>query len=167
MARNRFNGFLAGVAGTGHGMIHHGSLSPTRSCPISWWSDTSTVGRGIETVETVSMSPAPDGTPLKRGVNERFAEPGVSGSNPKPEGRRPKEGRNPKVEARTALGLRFRSSDFGTRPSFGLRPSGFGLQSYSRPDLINTPLQRGVVRARWQETVSTVSWLAWPERAMG
>ena len=30
----------------------------------------STVGRGIETVETVSMSPAPDGTPLKRGVNE-------------------------------------------------------------------------------------------------
>ena len=83
MAGNRFNGFLAGVAGTGHGMIHHGSLSPTRSCPISWWSDTSTVGRGIETVETVSMSPAPDGTPLKRGVNERFAEPGVSGSNPK------------------------------------------------------------------------------------
>ena len=46
--------------------------------------------------------------------------------------RRPKvEGRNPKAETRTALGLRFRSSDFGTRPSFGPRTSGFGLQSYS------------------------------------
>ena len=135
MAGNRFNGFLAGVAGTGHGMIHHGSLSPTRSCPISWWSDTSTVGRGIETVETVSMSPAPDGTPLMRGVNERFAAPGVSGSNPKPEGRRPKEGRNPKVEARTALGLRFRTSDFGIRPSFGLRASGFGFHLSSAFEL--------------------------------
>ena len=36
----------------------------------------------------------------------------------------------------------------------------------SGADLINTPLQRGVVRARWQETVSTVSWLALPERAI-
>ena len=45
--------------------------------PSSWWSDASTVGKRIETVETVSMSPAPIATPLKRGVNERFAEPGV------------------------------------------------------------------------------------------
>ena len=80
MVGNRFNGFLACVAGTGHWMIHHGSLSPTRSCPIAWWGDTSTVGRGIETVETVSLSSATDGTPLKRGVNERFAEPGVQTS---------------------------------------------------------------------------------------
>ena len=36
----------------------------------------------------------------------------------------------------------------------------------SSPDLINTPLQRGVVRVRWLETVSTVSWLAWSERAI-
>ena len=134
-------------------MSFHVALSPTRSCPISWWSDTSTVGRGIETVETVSMSPAPDGTPLKRGVNESSQSQELAGQI-----------RNPKVEARTALGLRFRTSDFGIRPSFGLRSSDFGLQSYSRPDLINTPLQRGVVRARWQETVLTVSWLAWPER---
>ena len=87
--------------------------------------DTSIVGRRIETVETVAMSPAPEATPLKRGVNERFAEPGVSGSNPKPEGRRPKEGRNPKVEARTALGLRFRSSELGLLSAFGLRASDF------------------------------------------
>ena len=45
--------------------------------PSSWWSDASTVGKRIETVETVSMSPAPDATPLKRSVNERFAEPEV------------------------------------------------------------------------------------------
>ena len=31
--------------------------------------------RWQETVETVSMSPTPDDTPLKRGVNERGAEP--------------------------------------------------------------------------------------------
>jgi len=34
------------------------------------------------------------------------------GSNPKAEGRRPKEGRNPKAETRIALGLGFRYSDF-------------------------------------------------------
>ena len=33
--------------------------------------------RWQETVETVSMSPTPDDTPLKRGVNERGAEPAV------------------------------------------------------------------------------------------
>ena len=49
---------------------------------------------------------------------------------------------------------------------FGFRPTAFGLQSYSSPDLINTPLQRGVVRARGQATVSTVSWLAWSDRAI-
>ena len=38
------------------------------------------------------------------------------------------EGRK-KAEARTALGLRFRSSDFGTRPSFGPRPSNLPLPS--------------------------------------
>ncbi len=43
------------------------------------------------------------------------------------------EGRNPKAEARIALGLGFRSSNFGTRPSFGPRPSDFGLQSYLTP----------------------------------
>ena len=53
---------------------------------------------------------------------------GSSGANPKAEGRRPKEGRNPKAEARTALGLGFRPSDFGLRPSFGLRVSAFGFQ---------------------------------------
>jgi len=51
----------------------------------------------------------------------------------KSEGRRPKEGRNPKAEARIALSLGFRLSDFGTRPSFGPRPSGFGLQTYLTP----------------------------------
>ena len=66
-----------GVAGSGHSMILQVSLSLTRRRPISWWSNTSIVGRRIETVETVSMSPAPNATPLKRGVNERFAEPGV------------------------------------------------------------------------------------------
>ena len=73
MAGNRFNGFLACVAGTGQLM----SLSIADQDGPSWWSVTSTVGRGIETVETVSMASAPNGTPLKRGVNERFAEPGV------------------------------------------------------------------------------------------
>ena len=56
-------------------------------------------------------------------------------SRVKSEGRRSKAERSPKPEPRrpkqmrTALGVGFRSSDFGTRPSFGLRPSGFGLQS--------------------------------------
>ena len=71
------------------------------------------------------------------------AEPEIR--RPKVEGRRPKEGRNPKVEARTALGSRvksegrialglgFRTWDFGSRPSFGPRTSGFGLQSYLTP----------------------------------
>ena len=48
--------------------------------------------------------------------------------NPKPEGRRPKEGRK-KAEARIALGIGFRYSDFGPRPSFGPRVSAFGFQS--------------------------------------
>ena len=73
MAGNRFNGFLACVAGTGHLM----SLSIADQDGPSWWSVTSTVGKRIETVETVSMASAPNVTPLKRGVNERFAEPGV------------------------------------------------------------------------------------------
>ena len=99
--------------------------------PCSWWSDASTVGKRIETVETVSMSSAPNVTPLKRGVNERFAEPGAiagqtrrpkAGGNPKAEGRRPKESRSPNR-------ARPRVSDFGTRASFGLRASAFGLQS--------------------------------------
>ena len=42
----------------------------------------------------------------------------ASGSNPKAEGRRPKQ-------IRTALGLGFRFSDFGPRPSFGLRVADF------------------------------------------
>ena len=49
--------------------------------------------------------------------------------SPKPEGRRPKEGRNPKAEARIALGIGFRYSDFGPRPSFGPRVSVFGFES--------------------------------------
>ena len=44
------------------------------------------------------------------------------------------EGRK-KAEARIALDRGFRSSDFGTRPSFGPRISGFGLQSYLSPAL--------------------------------
>ena len=66
---------------------------------------------------------------LRLGLTRAKDVLGGSGANPKAEGRRPKEGRNPKAEARIALGLGFRSSDFGTRPSFGLRASGFGLQS--------------------------------------
>ena len=46
---------------------------------------------------------------------------GTRRSNPKVEGRMPKE-------ARTALGLGFRTSDFDLRPSFGLRPSDFGFE---------------------------------------
>ena len=81
---------------------------------------------------------------------------GIGMANPKPEGRRPKEGRNPKSEAyelrswsaaaskaflgaelpsrggpgRLASGQAtwWLSSDFGFRPSFGLRPSSFGFQ---------------------------------------
>jgi len=78
MAGNRFNGFPACLAGTGHLMILHVAISPTRSRPIarrvlvrslsSWWIDTSIVGQRMETVETVSMSSAPNATPLKRGV---------------------------------------------------------------------------------------------------
>ena len=45
------------------------------------------------------------------------------------------EGRN-KAEARIALGLGFRSSDFGTQPSFGLRTSACGLQPYLTPLLL-------------------------------
>ena len=37
-------------------------------------------------------------------------------------------GLNPKAEARIALGSGFRSSDFGTRPSFGPRVPAFGFQ---------------------------------------
>ena len=77
MVGNRFNGFLACVSGTGHLMILHGSLSPTRRRSIFWWSGASTVGKRIETVETVSMSLALNATPLKRGVSERFAETGA------------------------------------------------------------------------------------------
>ena len=40
--------------------------------------------------------------------------------------RKKTETRRSKPES--ALGLRFRTSDFGIRPSFGLRPSGFGFQ---------------------------------------
>ena len=84
MAGNRFNGCLACVVGPGQLVILYVLLSPTRRHPSerrvlgrslsSWWSDTSTVGKRIETVETVSMSLTPDATPLKRGVNERVAE---------------------------------------------------------------------------------------------
>ena len=38
-------------------------------------------------------------------------------------------------EARIALGLGLRSSDFGTRPSFGPRTSGFVLHNYLSPTL--------------------------------
>ena len=42
----------------------------------------------------------------------------------------------------------------------GCAQVGAHLNSHtSSPDLINTPLQRGAVRVRWQETVLTVSWL--------
>ena len=37
-------------------------------------------------------------------------------------------GLNPKAEARIALGSGFRSSDFGTQPSFGPRVPAFGFQ---------------------------------------
>src|ERR1039457_212596 len=83
------------------------------------------------------------------------------GPNPYPEGRRPKEGRNPKAEgsngmAATGGGRRgllqnngaaqrdtcerttlydrgLATSGFGFRPSFGLRPSDFGLSIQSTP----------------------------------
>ena len=61
------------------------------------------------------------------GVGERVKSEGRRPEvRPKPEGRRskaerrPKEGRNPKAEARTALGLGFRSSDFGRMILFAL-----------------------------------------------
>ena len=57
------------------------------------------------------------------------------------------EGRNPKAEARIALGLGFRSSNFGTRPSFGPRTSGFGLQSYLSPTLSSRGGRGGSSRA--------------------
>ena len=67
------------------------------------------------------------------GQSERRIHPAASvkseGRRSKAE-RRPKEGRNPMAETRIALGRGFRPSDFGTRPSFGPRTSGFGLQSY-------------------------------------
>jgi hypothetical protein len=75
--------------------------------------------------------------------------------NPKAEGRRPKEGRNPKTEKplicrertqraqrevknwlfRCALCVPLRQllSDFGIRPSFGLRPSAFGFSQNPLP----------------------------------
>jgi len=47
---------------------------------------------------------------------------------------------NPKAETRIALGLGFRSSDFGTRPSFGPRTSAFGLQMLPPlPDQVPIP----------------------------
>ena len=56
-----------------------------------------------------------------------------SSPRPKPEARRPKEGRNPNCRIRShrrgATDHWIKSfSDFGSRPSFGLRPSGFGFQ---------------------------------------
>ena len=74
----RFSGVWCAraMAGTGHLMSLHGSSIADQDGP-SWWSVTSTVGKRIETVETVSMASAPNVTPLKRGVNERCAEPGV------------------------------------------------------------------------------------------
>ncbi len=57
--------------------------------------------------------------------------------SPKPEGRRPKEARNPKSESKELHEIRalefrrcnisLRNSGFGFRVSFGLRPSGFGF----------------------------------------
>jgi glutamate-ammonia-ligase adenylyltransferase len=53
----------------------------------------------------------------------------------KSEGRNPKAKRDPKSEARmglTAKGALTKSSDFGLRPSFGFRPSGFGFRAASK-----------------------------------
>ena len=75
---------------------------------------------------------------------------------PKSEGRKRAEIRRSKPEPRSALGFGLRISALGFLSAFGFRASGFKA---------NTPLQRGVVRARWQETVSTVSWLALSDRA--
>jgi glutamate-ammonia-ligase adenylyltransferase len=49
----------------------------------------------------------------------------------KPEGRRPKAERNPKAEGRINRPTVQYSSDFGFRPSFGLRVSGFGFPQQS------------------------------------
>ena len=64
-------------------------------------------------------------------VSEKRSEPGASRGAPSAALK--SEGRNPKAEARTALGLGFRYSDFGTRPSFGPRVSAFGFQLGLRP----------------------------------
>ena len=75
-------------------------------------------------------SEAGEGLRAARGVlNSVQASP-----RPKPEDRRPKEGRNPNCRIRShrrgATAHRIQPfSDFGIRPSFGLRSSGFGFQS--------------------------------------
>ena len=60
--------------------------------------------------------------------------PAASRLNPKPENRIPKETRIPKPESPTARAgqqpaNRRPGSDLGLRPSFELRPSGFGFQA--------------------------------------
>ena len=61
---------------------------------------------------------------------------------PKADGRKKAETRRQKADDRTALGLGFRSSDFGLRPSFGPRPSGFGFQS-RRPAVFGSRVWNG------------------------
>ena len=47
------------------------------------------------------------------------------GRRPKPEARRPKEGRNPKPEWPSASGFGLRISELGLLSAFDLRPSAF------------------------------------------
>jgi hypothetical protein len=67
-------------------------------------------------------------------------------SGPNPKSRKPKAERNPKAETRTqrascgrASNLVKPCSDFGFRPCFGLRVSGFGFQGGSSCSRHNRP----------------------------
>jgi predicted GIY-YIG superfamily endonuclease len=83
----------------------------------------------------------------------------------KSEARNPKCERSPKYEVRKQTALPW-LSEFGFRPSFGLRPSDFGLQGVRAPDWhMHGPVGAGVVYAR--AALVRLLWSALqPERAL-
>ena len=77
-----------------------------------------------------SRPPAPDPPLQRRGWAQLRQERHVYShdhSRVKSEGRRPKEGRNPKLEPPSASGLGPRISELGLLSSFGLQSGAFGL----------------------------------------
>src|SRR5437016_3648737 len=130
-------GFVTGFAGyafckahsTAYGVEAYQSAWLKRYFPAEFMAAVLTNGKGFYDPLVYVLECHRLGIPL---LPPSVNQPGpqftvTSEGNPKSETRNPKEARNPKPEIRNSTFDTHSISDFELRPSFGLRPSDFGL----------------------------------------